>query len=173
MPNGRSMHSRRQAREWAVQMLFELDANPGQAKSLAELFATFWNGGLRLKEQGEDQGAVPDESARRFAELLVTEASTRRAEIDETISKRLKNWTLDRVGAAERAVLRVATAELTLPEGPDRAPDPVVINEAVDLAKYFGTNESGRFVNGILDAMARRRRADKAREREMSQVWNP
>ena len=48
-----------------------------------------------------------------------------------------------------------------------------MINEAVDLAKFFGTSESGRFVNGILDALARRDRADRSRDRAKSEVWTP
>lgn len=167
------MYSRRQAREWAVQLLFAFSANPDQAKSVEHLFQTFWEGGLRLRPDGEAPDAPPDEAARRFAETLFRAWADHRAEVDEAIVKRLKNWTLDRVGSEERAVMRLAVTELLFLSGDDRAPDPVIINEAVDLAKYFGSNESGRFVNGILDSIARRRRAAKAREMEKAETWTP
>ncbi|MBR1609322.1 MAG: transcription antitermination factor NusB [Kiritimatiellae bacterium] len=170
---GAITHNRRLAREWAVQMTFAQDANPGAARTVDEFFQTFWDGELRIRPAGAEPGDPPDSKARAFAETIVRARTAHAAEIDDAISRRLKNWTLDRLGSEERAVLRVAAAELLFLEGEDRAPDPVIINEAVDLAKYFGSNESGRFVNGILDAMARRRRAAKAREREESQVWSP
>ena len=172
-PGSFSVYSRRQAREWAVQLVFEFAANPDQAKSTEQLFQTFWEGGLRLRPEGEAREALPDDAARRFAETLFRAWVEHRDEVDEAISKRLRNWTLDRVGSEERAVMRVAATELLFLSGDDRAPDPVIINEAVDLAKYFGSNESGRFVNGILDAIARRRRAAKARELEKSEIWTP
>ena len=167
------MHSRRQAREWAVQLVFERAANPDPEKSLERFFQDFWEGGLRLRPEGEAPDAPPDEAARRFAETIVRAWDGNRGAVDDAISRRLRNWTIDRLGSEERAVLRVAVSELLFLSGDDRAPDPVVINEAVDLAKYFGTNESGRFVNGVLDAIARRRRADKAREMEKSETWSP
>ena len=164
------MSSRRQAREWALQMIFGLDANPDPNRPLERVFDEFWNGQMRLRDPG-DPGGPPDAHARGFAESLVRGTLANRADIDAKLTARLRNWTLDRLGSVERAVLRLGAYELL--HAPDPAPAPVVINEAVDLAKYFGTNESGRFVNGILDALARRDRADRSRDRAKSEVWTP
>jgi N utilization substance protein B len=164
------MSSRRQAREWALQMIFELDANPNAERPLESVFDEFWNGQLRLREPN-DPGGPPDAHAKGFAEALVRGTLANRAAIDAKLTERLRNWTLDRLGSVERAVLRLGSYELLF--APDPAPAPVVINEAVDLAKYFGTSESGRFVNGILDALARRDRADRSRDRAKSEVWTP
>lgn len=163
------MSTRRQAREWALQMIFELDANPDADRPLDRVFDDFWTG-LRRLEPNRPVGP-PDAHAKGFAEALVRGTLAHRAEIDAKLAARLRNWTLDRLGSVERAVLRLGAFELLFASDP--APAPVVINEAVDLAKYFGTNESGRFVNGILDALARRDRADRSRDRARSEVWTP
>lgn len=73
-------------------------------------------------------------------------------EIDEALNKHLKKWKLDRLPKVELAVLRLATAEIMYAE---MIPESVAINEAVDLAKKFGGNESGKFVNGILGKLVR------------------
>ena len=164
------MSSRRQAREWALQMIFELDANPNAERPLESVFDEFWNGQLRWREPNAP-GGPPDAHAKGFAESLVRGTLANRAAIDAKLTERLRNWTLERLGSVERAVLRLGAYELLF--APDRAPAPVVINEAVDLAKYFGTSESGRFVNGILDALARRDRADRSRDRAKAEVWTP
>ena len=70
--------------------------------------------------------------------------------IDDTISKSLSNWTIGRLGYIDRAILRIATYELLFTQTPKK----VVFNEAIDLAKKYGTSESGRFVNGILNFIA-------------------
>ena len=71
--------------------------------------------------------------------------------IDDTISQSLSNWTLNRLGCIDRAILRIATYELLFTKTPKK----VVINEAIELAKAYGTQESGRFVNGILNSVAK------------------
>lgn len=172
------MSTRRRAREWAVQLLFQLDANPDSGKTPAEAFDAFWDGEIRLGGGAEpDAGTAaasvepresPDDRSREFCEELVCGVMHHRAEIDELLSQRLKNWTLDRVGAAERAVLRMGVYELVF--APDPSPAAVIINEAVDLAKYFSTSRSGPFVNGILDAIARRQRDRKP---AVPETWSP
>ena len=164
------MSSRRQAREWALQLLFGLDLNPDPSKTPEQVFDEFWNGQLRLREE-DDAAGPPDDHARTFAESLVRGVTANREKIDEMLSARLRNWTLDRLGSVERSVLRLGAYELAFASDP--APAPVVINEAVDLAKFFGTTESGRFVNGILDALARRLRADRSRDAARPEVWSP
>ena len=171
------MIDRRKAREWALQMIFELDQNPGQAGSPEAFFDEFWNGKLRLGADGEEDGP-PGPELRAFAERLVRGVVDNREAIDEKIRGRLRNWSLERVGSLERAVLRLGTYELVFAAATgDAPPSPVAINEAVDLAKYFGTNESGRFVNGVLDAMARRQRDAHSRAPRSAaavpETWTP
>ncbi|NLB59479.1 MAG: transcription antitermination factor NusB [Lentisphaerae bacterium] len=127
------MNTRRQAREWAVQLLFQLDFNP---EALPNVFADFWSG----KE--------PDSKTRQFTEELVRGVREHGAELDAKLRAYADNWDLKRMNAVDRNVMRLALFEMLFrPEIP-----PVVsINEAVDIAKAFSSMESGRFVNGVLD----------------------
>jgi N utilization substance protein B len=75
-------------------------------------------------------------------------------EIDGIITETLKNWKFDRISLVDRSILRLGTYEIWFSQSP--VPYPVVINEAVELAKKFGTNESGAFVNGVLDAIRKK-----------------
>lgn len=75
-------------------------------------------------------------------------------EIDGIITETLKNWKFDRISLVDRSILRLGTYEIFFSLSP--VPYPVVINEAVELAKKFGTNESGAFVNGVLDAIRKK-----------------
>jgi N utilization substance protein B len=98
----------------------------------------------------DDLGVAPDERA--FALDLVRLLAAERAGIDAELGEVTTNWRLDRLGHIERSVLRVAAAELMQGGTPPR----VVIQEAVRLAERFGTETAARFVNGVLDALARR-----------------
>ena len=167
-----AVSSRRDAREWALRMVFALDQAPVPTEDLPEFFAAFWNDAARPSPQNEDEPqGPPDERARAFAETLARGVAENREAIDAKLEGRMRHWTLGRIGSVERAALRLGAYELAFAADP--LPAAVVINEAVDLAKYFGTNESGRFVNGILDALARRERDAAARRREAGQVWSP
>ena len=128
------MSSRRKAREWALQMLFQQDINEVTAQDLIELF---W----------EVNKADPEE--REFAELLFRTTLENRAHIDELISRHAQHWRLERMAAVDRNVLRVAVSELLYTE----TPHVVVIDEAIEIARRFSTDESSQFVNGILDAI--------------------
>lgn len=75
-------------------------------------------------------------------------------EIDGIISESLKNWKFDRISLVDRSILRLGTYEIFFSQTP--VPHPVVINEAVELAKRYGTEESGSFVNGVLDAIRKK-----------------
>jgi N utilization substance protein B len=86
-----------------------------------------------------------------FAEHLVTAAEQHRAEADERIGRASEGWPLDRMAVVDRLVMRLAVSELLDPTGPSVA---VVIDEAVELAKTYSTDESGGFVNGILSSVA-------------------
>ncbi len=132
--------NRRNSREWAVQMLFLADANP-PVDGIDQTISEFWD-----MQAVED--APPEKNLRTFAEELVRGVWENRDAIDARISSYLTNWTLDRIGGVDRGVLRLAIYELFYR---DETPPVVILNEAVDVAKFFSTRDSGKFVNGVLD----------------------
>jgi N utilization substance protein B len=92
-----------------------------------------------------------DPEGRSYADAVVRGVAARRAEIDDLIAKASVNWRLERMTAVDRNVLRVGTYELLVEVGTPRA---VILDEAVELAKQFGAENSGPFVNGVLDRIA-------------------
>jgi transcription antitermination protein NusB len=152
------MGKRREARERAVQFLFQYDLNAPE--NLDRALDQFWNSqrtAVLAQEKGPatwgERLDVPppttDEAATRlFAEPLIRGAIEHRDELDRMISKYTKNWDLRRIATVDRNVLRLAIYEMLYRED---IPPVVSINEAVDIAKKFSTQESGKFVNGILD----------------------
>ncbi len=134
------MGLRHAARRMAAQALYALDMNPE----------------LLPEEAAERAWAEgPGEGERAFLDALVTEAWSRRVEIDRVIEEASRNWKLSRMDRVDRSILRLGVHELL-----DRAdvPAPVILDESVELAKEFGTPESPAFVNGILDRVARQTR---------------
>lgn len=135
---------RRRARETALQMLYQWEV--GRAASIAEVGETFW-----LHDDHEANGLSDDH--RGFAVLLAEGVVAGLAEVDPIISEAAENWRLERMNVMDRLILRLAVFEfLHQPETPAR----VVINEALELARTFSTDDSVRFINGILDAIRRR-----------------
>ena len=129
------MKVRRQARIIAMQALFEIDmTNHDPATVLSERFAD-----KELPPEGEG-----------FARALVMGTLAHRQEIDTLIARVAPEWPVDQIAAVDRAILRLAIYELVF-EG--QASPKVVINEAVELAKLFGSDSSRRFVNGALGAL--------------------
>lgn len=129
---------RRRARARALQAVYAWDLAPDGG--LLNVSDRLW-GDLALGE-----------AERAIAAPLVSEVAERRAAIDELLASVTANWRLERLGAVERSLLRLGVAELRLGNTPPR----VVIQEGVRLAERFGTPGSARFVNGVLDAVARR-----------------
>lgn len=164
------MSTRRQAREWALQLLFEFDQNPDSDTPPEARFAAFWASDLRLRAPDEPPEG-PEPAIRAFAEELVRGVGSHRAAIDKRIQDRCPNWKIDRLGSVERAVLRLGVYELVF--APETTPAAVAINEAVDLAKFFGSLQAGSFVNGVLDAIARRERDARSRARRKPEEWSP
>ena len=126
-----------------------------RARALQALYAWEMRGGEGNLEQvatqvWDDMSITPGE--RRVAGPLVRLVAQRQRELDEQLADVTTNWRLERVGAVERCVLRLGAAELAVGDTPPR----VVIQEAVTLAERFGSAASARFVNGVLDALARR-----------------
>ncbi|MDP2896093.1 MAG: transcription antitermination factor NusB [bacterium] len=127
------MTLRRKARELALQFLYGIEVNPGD---LEEKLASFWQMNRTEREIEE------------FAASLIRGVVQHKEQIDRTISEHALNWDIQRIIPVDRNMLRLAVYELAF--RPD-IPHVVTINEAVDIAKKFGTAESGKFVNGILD----------------------
>src|SRR3954470_22077188 len=153
-----AMGKRREARERAVQFLFEHDLNPPE--DLQAALNQFWES-QRAAAIAEEKGVAnwgqpvelppptADEAAvRLFAEPLIRGTLEHRDALDEVIKKHAKNWDLHRIAAVDRNILRLAIYEMLHRED---IPPVVSINEAVDIAKKFSTQDSGKFVNGILD----------------------
>ena len=152
------MGKRREARERAVQFLFQYDLNPPE--DLEHALSQFWDS-QRAVAIAEEKGVAtwgekaelpppsPDETAtREFADPLIRGTLEFRAEADDIIQRHAKNWDLHRMAAVDRNILRLAIYEML---HRDDIPPIVSINEAVDIAKKFSTQDSGKFVNGILD----------------------
>lgn len=129
------MGSRRKARECAIQILYEMDLTGTEADEAVSSFRSSFD--------------VP-ESAFEFCLALIRGVQTHRTEIDALIKEHSENWRLDRMSHVDRNILRLAIFELIYCED---IPPKVSINEAVELGKRFGTDESGAFINGILDAV--------------------
>lgn len=129
------MASRREAREWAVQLLFQMDLNPGD---VAEALADFW---AERKTSAK---------SRQFVEDAVKGVLANQAGIDATIQKCAQNWNLARMAAVDRNIIRLAVYEMLHRTD---IPHAVSINEAVELAKSLGDTGSPRFVNGLLDRL--------------------
>ena len=129
---------RRQAREFALQILYQGRAGGGP---LETSIASFW----------ESQG-LPAPDIRAFAEELVRGTELHRAEIEERIAAVSEHWDPARMAAIDRAILHLAAFELLHRED---IPPKVSINEYIEIAKKFSTEDSGAFVNGILDRIWR------------------
>ena len=125
-----------------------------RARALQALYAWDMRGGVDLERVAsqvwDDLAITPDE--RRVAGPIVRYVAQKQRQLDEELTEITTNWRLERIGAIERCVLRMAAAELSIGETPPR----VVIQEAVTLAERFGSAASAKFVNGVLDALARR-----------------
>lgn len=127
----------------------------GRARALQALYA--WDMrdndplGLVAERIWDDLAIAPSE--RQFASKLITRLMTSGDDIDAQLSSVTTNWRLNRLGAIERCVLRLAAAELLQGVTPPR----VVIKESMRLAELFGAPESARFVNGVLDAFAKKK----------------
>jgi N utilization substance protein B len=126
----------------------------GRARALQALYAADMRDQAQLRRIAttvfDDLAVAPDERA--FASRLIATVADRGAQLDAALAEVTNNWRLERLGAIERAVLRLAAAELAREEAPVK----VVLQEAVHLAERYGTERSARFVNGVLDAYARK-----------------
>jgi transcription antitermination protein NusB len=152
------MGKRREARERAIQFLFQHDLSP--VEDLPAALEHFWESQRAAAIAGEKGRAtwgepveLPPATAeevaiREFADPLIRGTLEHRDQADDIIRKHAQNWELHRIAAVDRNILRLAIYEMLHRED---IPPVVSINEAVDIAKKFSTQDSGKFVNGILD----------------------
>lgn len=128
--------SRRLGREYAAQMLYLREVD--RVTEIDEAIGAFWS-----MQESEPSGA-----AKSFAEMLVRGVEAHRDALDEIIRVHSQNWALDRIAVLDKCILQMALYEMY---HCNDIPPVVSINEAIEIAKRFSTDESGRFVNGILD----------------------
>jgi len=129
------LRKRTQAREYALQILYQMDITGDLA---GEVLNRFW------------QSTSCDSEVRSFTTQIVRGASENLAEIDALIAKYSEHWEIDRMPTIDRSILRSAIYELLYR---DDIPPKVAINEALELANKFSTPDSGKFINGILDKL--------------------
>jgi N utilization substance protein B len=129
------MGSRRRSRELAMQALFQIEMTQDHSREAVELFCEHFR--------------VP-KNAKSFFLRLVEGVTEFQHEIDSLITSFSENWKINRMSRADRNIMRIAVYELLFC---DDIPPKVSINEAIDIGKKFGTEESGAFINGILDSI--------------------
>ncbi|MBI2174783.1 MAG: transcription antitermination factor NusB [Candidatus Omnitrophica bacterium] len=129
------MRNRTKAREQALQMLYQRDLRNAQANQIVE---EFW----------KDQ--QPEQEIQAFANELFVGTTEKLSAIDPLIATHADNWDLKRMAVIDRNILRLGVFELLHSA---ETPPKVCINEAIELAKRFGDSESGKFINGVLDAI--------------------
>ena len=136
------MSNRRMARECALQCLYYADsAKIADGSQMAPYAADF------EQELGE---YFP------FCKDLINGTASHLLQIDQLVSKYAKNWTINRMSVVDRSILRMATYELIF--SAEKTPVPAVIDEAIELAKKFSTDNSSKFINGLLDQLKKERK---------------
>ncbi|MBD8497731.1 transcription antitermination factor NusB [Paenibacillus arenosi] len=150
---------RRIARELAIQSLYQLEMTGVTAKEAVEMVID------EAQTEDNEMGVETKHVGKLKNEVLgwVTRTWEQREELDKELARYLKGWQVDRLSRVDRQVLRFACYELLHRED---VPPKVAVNEAVLLAKYFGTDESGKFVNGVLGQMLRQREGTDAQNSE-------
>jgi len=134
---------RRLAREIAVQSLYQIEMNEVSADEAVNMLME------EARQHDNELGAQPAEAAKvdAYTRELVLGVMERKAAIDGMLQQYLTGWQVDRLSRVDKQVLRLACYEMVFRED---VPPKAAINEAIELAKHFGTDESGKFVNGVL-----------------------
>lgn len=147
------MRKRTRSREFALQVLYQIDINHGD---VAEVLNDFWRdrSDLNLSDQEkiDIEHDKKDPEVRGYAEILIRGTLEQLTGIDKTIERFAENWEIHRMAYVDRNILRLSTFEMC---HVDDIPVKVAINEAVELAKRYGEPDSSKFVNGILDKIAK------------------
>jgi N utilization substance protein B len=134
------VRARSRARGWALQILYAWEARGGGADALWPIIREFFG----------ERRVAPE--SRQYIERLAETVGEHMAEIDDAVQGALTNWRIERLSVVDRNILRLAAAEMMYM---DEVPPRVSIQEAVVLAEKYGTGDSPRFVNGVLDALMR------------------
>jgi N utilization substance protein B len=135
------MGTRRRARELALQLLYQFELTDASPEEM---------------QAGFEEWRKASDDVRGFADALLRGTLARIDELDEELGRQTTHWRLERLAAVDRNILRLAMYELIYEAG---TPHAVVIDEAIEIAKKYGTKDSGRFVNGVLDGFVKRRAA--------------
>lgn len=133
--------SRRKAREMALQVLFQLDYNQTDRDTAIELVFS--------------EREKASETAKTYAHELIGGTLEHIEEIDNVIASSSSEWKIERMAGVDRNIARIAVYEMQF--GTEKLSANIIINEAVELAKLFGTEDSGRFINGILGSLVKNR----------------
>lgn len=151
------MKKRRKGREMALEILYQVDLGGSEARAALARYDPVERHATQVEESGEPDPVDADDlrAAFDYARELVEGTLERREEIDELIVSQAENWRLERMPAVDRNVLRLAVYELL--EEPE-VPKVVVLDEAIELSKLYGSEQSGAFVNGLLDGLLKRHR---------------
>ncbi len=136
------MSNRRMARECALQSLYYADS----AKTIDRTSLTSYASDFK-KELGDCYG---------FCEDLITGTTANLTQIDKLVSSYAKNWTISRMSVVDRSILRMATYEMVFSK--ENTPVPAIIDEAIELAKKYSTENSSKFINGLLDQLKKERK---------------
>ena len=134
---------RRRAREAALQILYQWEVGKAEVERAVDTY---------FEHQWPDEGAVPEE-IRTFAAALARDTVGRLADIDPLIAGTTERWRPERMPVIDRLILRMAICELMRDAG---TPPAVIINEALELARTFSTEDSVKFVNGMLDGVRKK-----------------
>jgi transcription antitermination protein NusB len=139
---------RRLAREIAVQSLYQMEMNEVNGQQAIDMVMEEANQENEIEVEVGELAAIDG-----FTRELVEGVFSRREQLDQMLAVFLTGWQVERLSRVDRQILRLAVYEMTSREVPPK----VVVNEAIELAKHFGTEESGKFVNGVLGRMMRER----------------
>ena len=149
------MRKRTRAREFALQVLYELDIAQSE-QELEEALEDFWKDRTDIILTNPEKLALEEDKkepeVREYTEKLVRGTLMKKKLIDPIIERFAENWEMTRMACVDRNILRLATYEIL---HIDEIPVKVAINEAVELAKRYGEQDSSKFVNGILDRIAK------------------
>lgn len=140
--------SRRQGREIALQALYQLEINSAESAEQEEMYEN-----LALDTAFQEAEAKVSQATREFARSLVEGTRAHISEIDACIEEASRDWKITRMATVDRNIARIAVYEMKFAE-PALTPN-IAINEAVELSKKYGSDESARFINGILGAMVK------------------
>lgn len=149
---------RRVIREIAVQSLYQMEMNKVDSREAVMMLIS------EAAEENETERVIGDETKAEEVTLeLVNGCWAVREPIDVLLTEYLKGWQVSRLSRVDRQILRLAVYEMAFRED---VPGKVAVNEAIELAKHFGTDESGKFVNGVLGRMLQELDQVKARLQE-------